>query len=212
MKRILLSAVLVAAAASGCRHTAGERYANLVDPAWPERYSYVAKLNTLQPFQAQAANGQVLSQTVWNYHFEAGTDTLTRAGQQSLDRIVLQRPTVDGRVFLQTARDIGYDAENPAKYADTRRDLDERRIKAVHNYLAAQTAARPTNFEVQVIDSSDPAISARYSEAALQSLRGQYMGMNPFAFMGGGGGAMGGAGGGGAGGGGAGGGAGGGGS
>ena len=60
MTRILLSAVLVAAVASGCQH-GGERYANAVDPCWPERYSHVARLETLQPFQSQAVNGHTLA-------------------------------------------------------------------------------------------------------------------------------------------------------
>ncbi|CAN5428132.1 hypothetical protein BH11PLA2_BH11PLA2_11800 [soil metagenome] len=174
MIRILLSAVAVAAVSSGCQNHCGERYNNLVDPSWPERYNHVARLETLQPFQAQAVNGVTLGQTVWNYHFEVGSDKLTNAGQSTLDQFVQKRPAIDGRVYLQTTRDIGYDAATPEKYADTRRDLDERRAKAIQTYLAAQTASRPTAFEVQVIDPSNPAISARYSGAAVTALVGQY--------------------------------------
>jgi uncharacterized membrane protein YgcG len=167
-----MTAVLAAAAASGCQ--LGERYSNAVDPCWPERYSAVARLETLQPFQAQALNGHTLANAVWNYHFEAGTDKLTPAGLQTLDQFVTNRPTIEGRVYLQTTRDIGYDPLVPEKYADTRRDLDERRAKAILKYLAAQTASRPMNFDVLVIDPSDPSFSAKYPASALSQLVGQY--------------------------------------
>lgn len=192
MTRYLTLAVLAAAAASGCRN-GGDRMLNAYDPCWPERYSHVARLETLQPFQAQALNGQVLGQTVWNYHFEAGTDKLTPAGLQSLDQVAQKRPAPDGRMFLQTARDIGYDPATPEKYADTRRDLDERRAKAIQKYLAAQMAARPMNFDVQVIDPVDPAISARYPANAIRGLVNQYQ-ATMGALGAGGGGAMGGGG------------------
>jgi hypothetical protein len=174
MTRLAMAAAGIAAAASGCQNQLGERYHNLVDPCWPDRYNHTARLETLQPFQSQAVNGHTLEQTVWNYHFEAGTDVLSIAGLQTLDLIVKRRPSPDGRVYLQTARDIAYDATAPEKLADGRRDLDERRAKAVQKYLAAQTAARPMTFEVQVIDPSDPAISARYPGNAIQQLVGQY--------------------------------------
>src|SRR5438105_3544028 len=173
MTRILLSAVLVAAVASGCR-SGGERYANAVDPCWPERYSHVARLETLQPFQSQAVNGHTLANAVWNYHFDVGSDRLTPAGLQTLDQFVTNRPSIEGRVYLQTTRDIGYDPNAPEKYADTRRDLDDRRAKAILKYLAAQTASRPMTFDVLVIDPSDPAISAKYGGAAVGQLVGQY--------------------------------------
>lgn len=181
MTRILMLAVATVVAASGCcgglglrRDRESSRLENLYDPAWPERYSHTARLTTLQPFQAQAANGEVMSSTVWNYHFEHGSDVLTGAGRQTLDHFVTRRPAPNNRVYLQTTRDIAYDVAAPEKYADSRRDLDERRAKAIHKYLAAQTAGRPTNFEVQVIDPSDPAISARYGTAAIRALEGQY--------------------------------------
>lgn len=173
MTRFLMLMLVVAAAATGCRN-GSERYSNAVDPCWPERYSHEARVTTLQPFQAQASNGQILSQTVWNYHFESGTDVLTRAGQATLDQIVQKRPSTDGRIYLQTTRDVAYDAGAPEKLADTRRDLDGRRAVAVQKYLAAQTAARPVNFEVQVIDPSDPAINSRYSLHAVNALPGKY--------------------------------------
>jgi hypothetical protein len=190
--RTTLAAFAACSVAGGCQNLIGERYNNVVDPSWPERYNHVARLETLQPFQAQALNGHTLAQTVWNYHFESGTDKLSSAGMQTLDQFVQHRPEPHCTVYLQTARDIAYVAETPEKYADTRRDLDERRAKSIHKYLAAQTASRPFQFEVQVIDPSDPAISARYSGNAVRALAGQYGASLSGGSGGGGGGASGG--------------------
>jgi hypothetical protein len=150
----------------------GERYRNAVDPSWPERYNHTARQETLAPFQAQAQNGVYLDQTVWNYHFEPATDKLTAAGIERLDYLVRKRGLPDGRVYLQTARDIGFDPNAPEKYADTRRDLDGRRATAIHKYLAAQTAAAPMNFEVQVHDPADPGFPAQFLANAVRNLGG----------------------------------------
>jgi hypothetical protein len=51
-------------------------------------------------------NGHVLEQTVWNWHFESGSDVLTPAGQAKLDAISQVRPHPDGKIYLQVARDV----------------------------------------------------------------------------------------------------------
>ena len=102
IERLACLAALAAGtlATAGCSHgeriheradERGERYRNLVDPSWPERYNHVARLETLAPFQVQAQNGQYLDQTVWNYHFEPATDKLTAAGVERLDYLVRKR-------------------------------------------------------------------------------------------------------------------------
>lgn len=164
------------AARTGDRPGLGERYRNHVDPSWPERYSHTARQETLAPFQVQAQNGMYLDQTVWNYHFEPATDKLSAAGIERLDYLVRKRGSADGRVYLQTARDIGFDANAPEKYADTRRDIDQRRAATIHKYLAAQTAALPMNFEIQVHDPADPGFPAQFLGNAVRSLGGQYGG------------------------------------
>lgn len=172
-------------AATGChgagsrtaeRPGLGERYRNHVDPSWPERYSHTARAETLAPFQAQAANGAFLDQTVWNYHFEPATDKLTASGIERLDYLVRKRGVPEGKVYLQTARDIGFDANAPEKYADARRDLDQRRAATLHKYLAAQTAAQPVNFEIQVHDPADPSFPAQFLSNAVRSLGTLYGG------------------------------------
>ncbi len=186
--------------AIGCNGVAEERYKNLVDPCWPERYSTTARAETLAPFQAMAQNGVYLDQTIWNYHFEQGGEKLTAAGLEKLDYLTRRRPAPDSRVFLQTARDMGYEATAPEKYAENRRELDIKRANALQKYLAAQTASRPVAFEVQVIDAADPGFGAQYVGNALRNLPQQYQ--SGIVGQGGGGGGGGGQGGGGQGGGG----------
>lgn len=178
-----IAVVAVAAcglAAVGCHGTRaerpglGERYRNFVDPSWPERYNHTARQETLAPFQIQAQNGAYLDQTVWNYHFEPASDKLSAAGIERLDYLARKRGLPDGKVYLQTARDIGFDANAPEKYADSRRDLDQRRANTIHKYLAAQTAAAPMNFEIQVHDPADPGFPAQFLGNAVRGLSSRY--------------------------------------
>src|SRR4051794_9680194 len=83
-------------------------YRDHVDVCWPERYNAEARHVVRDVFDTQAANGHILDQTIWNYHFEhdergVGTDRLTLAGQERLKYILRRRPVPDGKVYLQTA-------------------------------------------------------------------------------------------------------------
>jgi uncharacterized membrane protein YgcG len=178
------------------RATLGERYENYVDPCWPQRYSAVARDEALAPFATQAANGEIIAQTVWNYHFEAGTDRLTPSGIETLDMIVRKRPSPDAAVYVQTARDLAYEHDKADKLAADRVALDAKRINQVQKYLAAQAAAKGTTFNVVALDPADPAFYARYPGNAISQLPGRF---TPFLNTGGsGGGASGGGAGGGA--------------
>ena len=168
---------LVAAAGTfgsvGCMHSGRpgvqERYAEVVDPCWPERYNAVARQEVLAPFAAQVANGTVVDQTIFNYHFEPGTDKLTPGGYDKLDYLARRRPAPDSRLYLQTTRDVSYDAAKPEVVGTTRADLDAKRIAAVHKYLTASVAPRQIAFEVQVIDTPDLSIRA---EGPANAVRG----------------------------------------
>src|SRR5207237_4098769 len=81
-----------------------------------------------------------------------GTARLTVAARAQRDTRVRRRPFPDPRIFLATARDFSYDAGNPEAYDRVRRDLDNRRSVAVQKYLSAQTAGRPTAFEIVLHD------------------------------------------------------------
>ena len=128
------------------------------DPCWPDRYANEARAATVASFQPQVENGHVLDQTIWNMHFDYGTDRLNGAGMDKLDQLARRRPHPDTKLYLQTARDIPYDAANPSDYSTKRNELDTKRITAVQKYLAATLTGRPANFDIQVHDPAYPGI------------------------------------------------------
>ena len=76
------------------------QYRNHVDPCWPERYDFESSQVIKATFDQQAANGQVLDQTIWNWDFEKDekgnpTDKLTAGAQERLKYIVRRRPVLD---------------------------------------------------------------------------------------------------------------------
>jgi len=157
MTKLVAGAVLAggAALAAGC-HADGDYHHG--DPCWPDRYANESRAAVVANFQPQVENGQVLDQTVWNSHFEFGTDKLNGAGMDKLDQIARRRPHPDPRVFLQTARDMAYDGAKPEEYAAKRQELDTKRVAAVQKYLSATLTGRPTTFDIQVHDPAVPGI------------------------------------------------------
>jgi hypothetical protein len=158
MSKLVVGAVLAggAALAAGC-HADGDHHGH-GDPCWPDRYENESRAALVANFQPQVENGQVLDQTVWNTHFENGTDKLNGAGMDKLDQIARRRPHPDPRVFIQTARDMIYDAGKPEEYAAKRQELDTRRVAAVQKYLSATLTGRSATFDVQVHDPAVPGI------------------------------------------------------
>lgn len=168
----LLACAIAAAAGGGCY------YRDIVDPCWPERYNYVARQEVNGAFAPQVQNGHVLDQTVWNYHFEPGTDKLTAGGLDHVAYLARRRPCPDPVVYIQTAQDVLYDAVNPEKLLEVRRELDARRVVAVQKFLMAQTADRPTPvaFQVFVHDPTEVGVSAVYANAAVRQMIGRARG------------------------------------
>jgi len=163
MTRFLSTAAALAAlggafGSAGCINSSREslqsRYSDKVDPCTPERYSFMAREAALAPFEAQVANGQVLDQYLQNGDFDLAGEALTPGGRVKLDALARKRP-VDGHLFLQTARDIKYDAAKPADYVKTSSDLNAKRADAVVAYLNATTAGRGLTFDVAVIDPAE---------------------------------------------------------
>jgi len=158
----------------GSRPGLQARYSNLVDPCWPERYSQQAREAALSPHDIQVANAQVIDQTIWNYHFEVGGANLNANGRQRLDYLARRRPTPDSRVFIQTARDIGFDAAAPEKMVNARTELDAKRSQAVLAYLGAQPNGAATVYEVQAIDAMDPGVNSAGPANSVRGLPAQY--------------------------------------
>lgn len=142
--------------AAGCHSTDGSMGHG--DPCWPDRYSNEARAAVVANFQPQVENGHVLDQTVWNQHFEFGTDKLNGAGMDKLDQLARRRPHPDPKVFLQTARDMPYDGAKPDEYASKRQELDTKRVAAMQKYLAASLTGRQVAFDIQVHDPAMPGI------------------------------------------------------
>jgi hypothetical protein len=166
----LLACAAASAAGGGCY------YRDIVDPCWPERYNYLARQEVNGSLAPQVQNGHVLDQTVWNYHFEVGTDKLTAGGLEHVAYLARRRPCPDTVVYIQTAQDVLYEAANPQRLAEVRQDLDAKRVVAVQKFLDVQTSGRPANFQVLVHDPAEPGISAAFGNAAANQLVGRARG------------------------------------
>ncbi len=121
-----------------------------------------SRRDTKAACQPEAYNGRVLDQTIWNWYFEPGTERLTAGGLEHLAWIGRRKPQPDTLVFLQTAQDFPYDPTAPDKLAETRADLDARRIVAIKKVLQAQTEGK-YQFEIEI---HDPAEISRPSNDA----------------------------------------------
>jgi hypothetical protein len=141
-------------------------YRDIVDPCWPERYNAMARQSVNDFTNAQASNGHILDQTVWNYFFErdpktgAPTDKLNPAGIEKLTFISRRRPAPDTRIFLATAQDIpGLAEKAPDKAIAERLDLNNRRIAAVQKFLTVQTNGLAA-YQIEVHDPAEVGIAA----------------------------------------------------
>src|SRR4051794_20398286 len=104
MNGLIMRAVAAACLGTGLAALGGcKLYDAFVDPCYPQRYDAQSRASVESAFATQAANGHVLDQTVWNWHFEAGTDKLTLGGQQYLAHLARKRPQPDPRLWIQTA-------------------------------------------------------------------------------------------------------------
>ncbi len=172
-----IAALMLGGVASmGCTGGPGvqSRYQRIVDPCQQERYKVSARDNVLQPFDAMANNANVLDVTLWNTNFEPGKETLNASGLVKIDYIARRLPSPVGKVWIQTARDLPYDAANPQKLIDARMDLDAKRSQSVLAYLSAQPNGTAMHYEVQAHDATNPAMYAAGPTNAFRSLTAQY--------------------------------------
>jgi hypothetical protein len=153
--RTTLGVVLCLGGLAGCAC-----YRTVVDPCWPERYNYIARSSVNEANNAQAYNGHVLDQTIWNYDFEhdaktgAPTAVLNPAGMERLKYISRHRPAADCHIYLATAQDLSGLAElPPERVMEVRNDLNTKRIIAIQKFLLAQT----NGHDAYTVDVHDPA-------------------------------------------------------
>lgn len=161
MKGFIAKALCGAGLMSGAFGCWGiESCADLYDPCYPHRYNHVAREEVIGAVSPQMGNGHVLDQTVWNSHFEQGSDKLTPGGLAKLGQLARRRPAPDPVVYVETAQDIPYNPATPDKFTQARNDLDQKRSLAVQNYLRAYAGSRGLAFQVLVHDPSEVGISA----------------------------------------------------
>lgn len=156
-------------ASSGCTHDGQTLASRVSDPCWPDRYAGEARERQVAQFEPQVTNGHILDQTIWNIHFEAGSEKLNAAGMDKLDQLARRRPTPDPVLYLQTTRDIAYDSDKPNDYVTKRGDLDSKRVASIQKYLGSTLSGRPTNFTVQIHDPSYPGIDGAAPRVVLPS-------------------------------------------
>jgi hypothetical protein len=182
-KARMLLAGLVAAGAAGLSGCCDYCYDDLVDPCYPQRYICQARAEVYTPLAAQAQNGLVLEQTVWNYHFNTvkeGEKTkvvLSPMGQAHLDYLARRRPCPVPEIFVQTAHDLAYNPDKPDQFTVERAELDAQRIRAVTDYLAA---ARPdVPFKVTVHDPQPVGLHGNEVIGAVQHMHNTSQGAMP---------------------------------
>ncbi len=142
--------------------------------AWPQRNSYLARESVLHPFEVQMNNATVLNGVLNNLDFESGSDKLNGVGRDKLDRHARKMPAPDGKVYLQTAADVPFDAAAPEKAVQVRTDLDQKRAQAVLSYLNTRPNTRGVAFEVVAIDIADPGTNSAGPASAVRGLNTQY--------------------------------------
>lgn len=79
-------------------------YRDVVDPYYPKRYNVDARNSVRTALAPQVSNGNVLDQTVWDFHFESGKPELNAMGKDHLKRLARRRPVAQEVIFLQVAQ------------------------------------------------------------------------------------------------------------
>jgi hypothetical protein len=160
----------------GCCSTEAVTYHDLVDPCYPQRYEAMARHEVNEAMAPQMENGHILDQTIWDEHFEAGTDKLTPGGMEHLKLIARRRPHADPQVFVQAAQDVAYDPAHPDAYVKARAELTGKRVQAVQTFLGAYTAGAPQEFRVAVHDPGASGQSSVGVARAVAAMHASYQG------------------------------------
>ncbi|MEI6773045.1 MAG: hypothetical protein WCL90_15940 [Planctomycetota bacterium] len=87
-------------------------YRDVVDPYYPKRYNVDARNSVRASLAPQVSNGNVLDQTVWDFHFETGKPELNAMGKDHLKRLARRRPVAQEVIFLQVAQNPDENANN----------------------------------------------------------------------------------------------------
>ncbi len=136
-------------------------YRNLVDPCWPERYNSSSRHSVRDIHNAQADLGHKLDQTIWNHHFDPGTDILNAAGKDQLRYIARRQPIPDFQVWLQFPHDVAKDRDG----------MIARRKDAIRSFMATQTLVSSGNsYQIEIHDLAVPTYPANLTENAVKNV------------------------------------------
>ena len=132
-------------------------YRDVVDPYYPKRYSVEARNSVRASLAPQVSNGNVLDQTVWDFHFETGKPELNAMGKDHLKRFARRRPAAQEVIFLQVA-------QNPDENANNK-ELNKARSENIKTYMTkiSQDKVHP---EFQVVLHDPAEVSGSGIEAA----------------------------------------------
>lgn len=174
MRAVLLAAVggLAAVGCTGSRPGAQARYQDYADGYWPDRYKPASREAVLHPHETQVRNALIADATIGNYMFESGTDVLTDNGKQKLDYLARRGMCADGHLYLQTARDLTYDAKNPTELVAKRGELDAKRGQAVLAYMSSQPGGK--QYDITPLDPQDTRMTVVGPATAVRGLNAQY--------------------------------------
>ena len=132
-------------------------YRDVVDPYYPKRYRVEARNSVRASLSPQVSNGNVLDQTVWDFHFETGKPELNAMGKDHLKRLARRRPAAQEVIFLQVA-------QNPDENANNK-ELNKVRSENIKTYITkiSQDKVHP---EFQVVLHDPAEVSGSGVEAA----------------------------------------------
>lgn len=132
-------------------------YRDVVDPYYPKRYSVEARNSVRTALASQVSNGNVLDQTVWDFHFETGKPELNAMGKDHLKRLARRRPAAQEVIFLQVAQIPDENANN--------KELNRARSENIKTYMTkiSEDKVHP-EFEVVLHDPAE--VSGSGIEAA----------------------------------------------
>jgi len=152
LHKIVLCLIPLALTLTGCFG-----YRDVVDPYYPKRYNVDARNSVRASLAPQVCNGNVLDQTVWEFHFETGKPELNAMGKDHLRRLARRRPAPQEVIFLQTAQNL--DENIPIT------ELNKKRTESIIAFMNKVTEGRDhPEFQVVVHDPAE--VSGSGIEAA----------------------------------------------
>ncbi|MBA4188949.1 MAG: hypothetical protein C0467_13210 [Planctomycetaceae bacterium] len=159
----------------GCVHTGkggGERYRNVVDTSWPDRYNHAAQQAVLAPFAQQVTNGNFQERTLWNWYFEPGSERLHPAGMAKLN--AMSHNYTDTKIYLQHAADLPLTPDNADKVVELRHELTAKRAAVVREYMATKPGT--PEYDIAVHNGPTPRFYAPFAVSALRAQTIGYVG------------------------------------